>query len=213
MGTLHTFPYPDSALVPPSARLIRLISIPNCFGDFPVAPFVGLELPARTADHQSFPGPSRRVEHMVLGTRIESQSRKSAPLPIVSDETHVRIGVGFYWWMKNEAGREFFGYPIDPSIPMNRVPISRPRILRALHALRHLPVIDVCHRANALTLCWAIARKEVEPRRVEKMTELFGREVVFELRSRLREYRPSAKELGALKAFLYKGHVRSSRIE
>ncbi len=215
MGTLHTFPYPDPAHIPPNARLIRRISVPNCFGDFPVVPFIGLELPVQgqTVDRRSLPELSRSPERTALGARIESQLRKPMPLPIVPDESYVRIGVGFYWWMKEEAGREFFGYPIDPGIPGNRAPLPRPRILRALHALRQLPIIDVCHEANALALCWAVARKEVEPRRVEKMVDLFGREVVFELRARLREYRPSAKELGTLKSFLYRGHIRSSRIE
>lgn len=215
MGTLHTFPYSDPALVPLGNRVIRRISVPNCFGNFPIAPFIGLELPgpAQGTERRLSPGLSRGEERMALAGRSESQFRKPAPLPAMPVETHVSIGVGFYWWMGNEAGREFFGYPIDPGIPKNRVPISRPRILRALHALRQLPIIDVCHEANALMLCWAVARKEVEPRRVEKMIDLFGREVVLELRARLREYRPSAKELGTLKSFLYKGHIRSLRFE
>lgn len=215
MGTLHTFPYPDPALVPPGARSIRRIRVPNCFGNFPIAPFVGLEVPtpARETEYRSPSGLSRRAERMALAGHVESKFRKPVPLPTTPVETHVSIGVGFYWWMKDEAGREFFGYPIDPGVPVNRMPISRPRILRALHALRQLPVIDVCHEANPLALCWAVARKEAEPRRVDKMIDTFGREVVLELRARLREYRPSAKELGRLKGFLYKGHIRSLRFE
>lgn len=215
MGTLHTFPYSDPALVPSSSRLVRRITVPNCFGNFPVAPFIGIELPgpAQSTEQRLPQGLTRSEERMALAGRRESQFRKPAPLPVTPVKTYVSIGVGFYWWMGNEAGREFFGYPIDSSVPMNRTPISRPRILRALHALRQLPVIDVCHEANPLMLCWAVARKEVEPRRVEKMIDLFGREVVLELRARLREYRPSARELGMLKGFLYKGHIRSLRFE
>ena len=215
MGTLHTFPYSDPALIPESARLIRRISVPNCFGNFPIAPFIGLEVPAPAPEtgYRSPPGLSQRAERMALEGHVESRFRKLAPLSVMPVDTHVSIGVGFYWWMKDEAGREFFGYPIDPGVPANRMPISRPRILRALHALRQLPIIDVCHEANPLALCWAVARKEVEPRRVEKMIDLFGHDVVHELRARLREYRPSAKELGMLKGFLYKGHIRSLRFE
>ncbi len=211
----HTFPYADPALVPLGNRVTRRISVPNCFGDFPVTPFIGIELPGliQGVEQCLSSGPSRSEERMALAGRGESQFRKPASLPKMPVEMHVAIGVGFYWWMGNKTGREFFGYPIDPCIPANRVPISRPRILRALHALRQLPVIDVCHEANALALCWAVARKEVEPRRVEKMINLFGREMVFKLLAHLREYRPSAKELGVLKSFLYKGHIRSSRIE
>lgn len=214
MGTLHTFPYADPADVPPSGRLTRRISVPNCFGSFPIAPFVGLELPAPAgAGDLKDRGSPRTPERITLGTYHRDGFRRPAELPTQKEEAHVLIGVGFYWWMGNEASREFFGYPIDPSIPANRAPLPRPRILRALYALRQLPVIDVCHEANALALCWAVARKEVEPRRVEKMVDLFGRSVVLELRERLREYRPSARELGRLKSFLYKGHIRSSRME
>ncbi len=214
MGTLHTFPYPDPALIPEAARITRRIVVPNCSGSFPVAPFIGLELPGPVGsgdlkDVTAHQLPGRDM----LGAHPKSRFRHPSELPHRKEEVHVAIGVGFYWWMGREPSREFFGYPLDPSIPTNRVPLSRPRILRALHALRQLPVIDVCHEVSALALAWAVARKEVEPRRIEKMTEFFGRDMVFDLMQSLRNYRPSARELGMLKSFLYKGHIRSSRIE
>lgn len=213
MGTLHTFPYSDPALIPEHARLVRQIVVPNCAGDFPVFPFVGLELPSPAGRGDLKDSGSSFPERTMLGARTSERFRRPAVLPSQKDETHVSIGVGFYWWMKHEPGREFFGYPIDLSVPANRAPLSRPRILRALHALRQLPVIDVCHDANALVLSWAVARKEVEPRRMEKMVDLFGQGIVLALLASLREYRPTARELGMLKSFLYKGHIRSSRIE
>lgn len=214
MGTLHTFPYSDPALVPASARVVRRISIPNRFGHFPITPFIGLELPAQipVTERHSSPGLSRKVERMALEGCIQSPFQAPTPLPAIPDETHAFIGVGFYWWMKEEVGQEFFGYPVNSGIPAKHISLSRPRILRAFHALRQLSTIDLCHGANALSLCWSIARKEVEPQRVEKMIDLFGYEVVSDLQVRLRDYRPSAKELGALGDFLYKGRVRSSRI-
>lgn len=214
MGTLHTFPYPDPIGIPLSARIVRRINMPNCFGSFPIVPFIGIKRPAPAgvgdvSDYDKLPV----SERIVLGSHPRNRLRRPIELPSRKDELHVLIGVGFYWWMKDEVSQEFFGYPIDPSIPTNRAPLPRPRVLRALYALRQLPVVDVCHNANALSLCWAIARKEVEPQRMEKMVNLFGHEVVLNLRERLREYRPSAKELGMLKSFLYKGHIRSLRFE
>lgn len=213
MGTLHTFPYSDPAFIPENVRLIRRIMVPNCAGDFSVVPFIGIKLPTPAGAGDLKDSGRQASERTMLGAHPGDRLRRPAVLPIRRDEIHVSIGVGFYWWMKHEPGREFFGFPIDPSIPVNRIPIARPRILRALHALRQLPVIDVCHEANALVLSWAVARKEVEPRRIEKMTDLFGQSIVLGLLASLREYRPSAKELGMLKGFLYKGHIRSSRID
>lgn len=214
MNTLHTFPYPDPALISSSVHVVRRISIPNCCGSFPIVPFIGIRLPSPAGagdvrDYNQLSVPER----IALGTYPKSRLRRPTELPGQTGELHALIGVGFYWWMKSEIGREFFGYPIMSSIPVNRAPLSRVRILRALHALQQLPAIDVCHDANTLSLCWAMAREEVEPRRIEKMINLFGYEVVLDLQVRLREYHPSDQELEALENFLRKGDIRASLIE
>lgn len=210
---LYTFPYPDPCLIPDDARTRRHIRTENFSGDFPITPFIGLELPSLLGKEECGGlHVDRGAQQRLLG-RVSARGRSSCLPEAPHQDMYATIGVGFYWWKKHEFAHEFFGYPIDPSIAVNRKPLARPRILRALHVLRQLFVIDTCHHPNALALCWAMARKEVDPDRMERISDFFGHHTTLGLLASLREYVPSGHELGTLKNFLHRGRVRSSRID
>lgn len=215
MSTLLTFPYDRPNVVPSRVKIIKYLYVPNCEGNFPVTPFVGIELPSPILGRDDGARDSLALQTLgrtTLKYCLVDRLRAPMSLPVKQEESCVKIGVGFYWWMGDEANTQFFGYPIDPGILNGQVTLARSRILRARYALQCLPTLDMCHqKQNPLSLCWAIARKEIESQRMIRLVELFGQETVRILLTHLRSYRSTGRELGELKSFLHKGRIRSIR--
>lgn len=217
MKVLQTFPFSDPNTIQPHCRLVRLITVPNCSGPFPIAPFFGIQLPSSEPEESSDPREDVYRRQLFGGQHPMNAPRTSAGIAprTARLETRPLIGLGFYWWMGKEVGREFFGFPMEANTEVGQRLLSRERILRALYALRRVPAIDVehSHDSNTLALCWAIARKQIVRNRVEKLVEHLGDRVVSDILSDLRRYRLKGrgKELGNLRDFLHAAHLRSSR--